>query len=99
MTAPKIRPDITIGNIVSWTIIACGFLVGYTKLQDASAQSIKDVGEAKNLAINVQERLNQSEKVYQREAGDMKTDIAVIKSNVLTINDKLDQIRDNQRTR
>jgi hypothetical protein len=97
MTAPKLNSEITIGNVVSWVMIGISLVVGYTKLTDASAQNMRDVAEAKSLSIGVQDKLLQSDRERQKEISEMKTDVAVIKTNILTINDKLDEIRINQR--
>ena len=72
-------------------------IVGYTKLQDASAQNQKDVYEAKSLAVSVQSSLIASDAAKTKEIADIKTDVAVIKNNLLTINEKLDDIRSHQK--
>jgi hypothetical protein len=101
MTLPKlpvkVEGNITIGNVVSWAMIAFGLVAGYTKLQDASAQNTKDVAESKALALSVSDKLNESDKRRDREISEIKTDVAVIKANVLTMSVTLQEIRDNQR--
>jgi len=99
MTLPKsvIEPHITVGNIISWAMVVVGIIVGYTKLQDASAQNQKDVYEAKSLAVSVQSSLIASDAAKTKEIADIKTDVAVIKNNLLTINEKLDDIRSHQK--
>jgi hypothetical protein len=99
MTLPKpsIEPHVTVGNIISWAMIVIGIVVGYTKLTDASAQNQKDVYEAKSLALQVQSSLITSDSAKSKEISEIRTDVAVIKSNVLTISDKIDDIRRNQK--
>lgn len=93
---PKFDSQITTGNIVSWSLLVIAIVSGFVRLQDVSAQNQKDVLEAKVLAASVQDRLNMVERINQKEQAEMKTDIAVIKANVLTFSEKLDDIRNRQ---
>lgn len=94
---PKVDSQITIGNMVSWALVVIAFVTGFVKLQEASAQNARDVVEAKSIAVRASERLTASDLVRQADIGALKTDIAVIKSNVLTMNEKIDEIRRNQK--
>ena len=82
MTKPSLDGKISIGNIVSWLLVAGGFLAGYVKLQDASAQTAKDVVEAKNLAIAVQHAYLTADDIMKDRISSLTVDVAVIKTTV-----------------
>ena len=94
MTAPKLSREISIGNIVSWLIMAGSLIVAFTKIQAAADQSLNDSATAKAVAYDAQDRLNVLDRARDVQIYEIKTDVAVIKANVLTINEKIDDLKD-----
>lgn len=99
MTAPKVNLDrsVTIGNLVSWLLIAMGFVAGYTKLQDAQAQTVKDVAlaaatasEARTSALAIKDDTNKSISLLSK-------DIAVIKNTLENIDRNFTDWKQSQR--
>lgn len=82
MTKPHISSEITFGNLVSWGLIALGFVAGYFQLRaqvDSTAIVAKD---AKETAIAAQISIS-----------DLKTDIAVIKNATANIDRTVQEFR------
>ena len=92
----ELDKKISIGNIISWAIILIGLAAGYTRMQSASEQNAKDVAEAKMIAQNAETRINTLDSIRQAQISDIKVDVAVIKQNVISINEKLFEIRRTQ---
>lgn len=95
----KLDDSISKGNVISWLIMLLGFCVGYGYLQATVNQAKIDAKEAKDEAKRVAENLVQSNTARVAEIGDLRTDMAVVKFTMLSMDKKLDQVLKNKQDR
>jgi len=99
MTSPKISPGITYGNIVSWGVMILLGFGGYVKLQDSNSQNTKDISEARatakeaqTMVASVKDAQVLSDRDIQGKLSAVAVDIAIIKTQIGSMDKKLDEI-------
>lgn len=95
----KLDDSVSKGNIISWLIMLLGFCVGYGYLQATVNQAKTDAKEAKEEAKRVSENLVLSNSARVAEIGELRTDMAVVKVTMLSMDKKLDQVLKNKQDR
>lgn len=78
----KVSKDITIGNLVSWSLILIGFVAGFATLKGNTAKALEVANEAKITADSSKDAISS-----------LRTDIAVIKVTTQNIEKSLDEIK------
>lgn len=55
---PTYKPDITMGNIVSWALVVGGFVYGYSQLNSKVDNIASSIAELKNTDVQLQAQIN-----------------------------------------
>jgi uncharacterized membrane protein (DUF4010 family) len=93
MTKPTINTQVSIGNIVSWALVLSGFIAGYVKMQEVQAQTSERVKAMEAHSGIFEAKSISKDEAIVAQLADLRLDLAVIKSNVMSINEKVDDIR------
>ncbi len=78
----RVSKEITMGNLVSWSLILVGFVAGFATLKGNTARALEVANEAKTTAVAAKDSI-----------ADLKTDIAVIKNSTASIQSTLVEIK------
>lgn len=108
MTRPKINAEVSVGNIVSWSLVAIGFIAGYVKLEANANQTIKDVEtlrattkENRTYAEAIKNEAGRNDALMTDKVSLLATDVAVVKSEIRAmhkdVGDQFKTIIDNQK--
>ncbi len=79
---PRLNNEVTIGNLVSWALIAIGFMAGYMQMR----------GDVTNNGLVAKEARETAQEA-QRQIYTMKTDIAVIKATTVNTDKAVSEIK------
>lgn len=104
MTVPKLDTKVSIGNIVSWTMIVISIIVGYVKMSDAQAQTAKEVAVAlqrseatMTMIQKNREDAQASDTIITAKVADLSTDVAVIKKTTESMETMLREMHSNHK--
>lgn len=90
---------VSIGNIISWVVLVVGLGMGYGKLASSTAQNTKDVSEARDLALKVQESLRELDNARAIQINSLAVTAAETKITISYVDRKLDELINESRTR
>ena len=88
----RLEDTVSKGSVISWLIMLLGFCVQFGYLQATVNQAKADAKEAKEEAKRVSEGLVLSNSARVAEIGELRTDMAVVKVTMLSMDKKLDQV-------